>query len=101
MGDFFLSAKSRSGSRIVGLSPTRGSLAIVVDCQHLWRSLEKVGMLGSAAESAWIGSWKDQSFSSCSIHVSFRNLVLFWNVALYPGWIGVYVGALYPGWIGA
>ena len=34
------------GSRIVGLSPTRGSLAIVVDCQHLWRSLEKVGCLG-------------------------------------------------------
>ena len=24
----------------------------------------------------------------------------FRNVALYPGWIGVYVGALYPGWIG-
>ena len=46
-GDFiFLSAKSRSGSRIVGLSPTRGSLAIVVDCQHLWRSLKKVGCLG-------------------------------------------------------
>ena len=75
MGDFFLSAKSRSGSRIVGLSPTRGSLAIVVDCQHLWRSLEKVGMLGSAAASAWMVSWKDQSLSSCYIHVSFRNLV--------------------------
>ena len=75
MGDFILSAKSRSGSRIVGLSPTRGSLAIVVDCQHLWRSLEKVGMLGSAAESAWIVSWKDQSLLPCYIHVSFRNLV--------------------------
>ena len=74
-GLHFLSAKSCSGSRIVGLSPTRGSLAIVVDCQHLWRSLKKMGMLGSAAESAWIVSWKDQSFSSCRIHVSFRNLV--------------------------
>ena len=70
-----LAEKSCSGSRIVDLLSTRGSLAIVVDCLHLWRSLEKVWMLGSAAESAWIVSWKDQSFSSCRIHVSFRNLV--------------------------
>ena len=49
-----------------------------------------MGMLGSAAESAWIVSWKDQSFSSCRIHVSFRNLVcVFCEDALYPGWIGV------------
>ena len=58
-------------------------------------------MLGSAAES----------FLDCVLE---RPIVLvmphsckssdfsfwFWNVALYPGWIGVCVGALYPGWIG-
>ena len=30
-----------------------------------------MGMLGGAVESSWIVSWKDQSFSACSIHVSF------------------------------
>ena len=70
-----LAEKSCSGSRIAGLWPTRGSLAIVVDCQHRWRSLEKVRILGSAAESLWIVSWKDQSFPSCRIHVSFWNFV--------------------------
>ena len=61
-----------------------------------------MGMLGRAAESSWIVSWKDQSFSACSIHVSFFGdfSFCFWNVALYPGWMGAYVGALYPGWIG-
>ena len=47
-------------------------------CSGLSASLEesgKGGMLESAAESAWIVSWKDQSFSSCRISMSFRNLV--------------------------
>ena len=39
-------------------------------------------MLGSAAESFWIVSWKDQSFSSCRIHVSFRTLVFVLGMLL-------------------
>ena len=66
-----------------------------------WRSLQKEGMLGSAAESFWDcvlerpivlvmpHSCEFSDFSFC-----------FGNVALYPGWMGVYVGALYPGWVG-
>ena len=43
-------------------------------------------MLGSAAESFGIVSWKDRSLQSCNIHESFQ---CFRDVTLYPGWIRV------------
>ena len=78
-------------SRIVGVSPTRGSLAIVGDRQHSGGVCKRWECLGAQLNLLEIVSWKDQSFSSCHIHDSFRFSVGFWNVALYPGWIGVYV----------
>ena len=50
----------------------RGSLAIVVDFNPVLElSLCKKGMLGRAAESLAVVSWKDQSLQSCNIHESF------------------------------
>ena len=48
-------------------------------------------MLGSAAESLAVVSWKDQSLQSCNIHESFNVLG---EVTLYPGWIRVGVLSL-------
>ena len=45
-------------------------------------------MLGSAAESLAVVSWKDQSLQSCNIHESFQ---CFGDANLYPGWIRVCV----------
>ena len=46
MEDFTLSANSCNGSRIVGLSPTRGSLSIVVDSERVLEVSAKGGCLG-------------------------------------------------------
>ena len=48
----------------------RGSLAIVVDFNPVLE-LSAKGMLGSAAESLAVVSWKDQSLQSCNINESF------------------------------
>ena len=75
------------------MSLTRGSLASVVDCHHLWKRLQKDG---NAVESSWFVVdcvlERPIVFPECSIHVNFfGNLVLFCEGALYPGGIGVHV----------
>ena len=56
--------------RIAGFISARGSLAISLDLIRILQCVQK-GMLGSAAESLAVVSWKDQSLQSCNIHESF------------------------------
>ena len=61
------------------MSLTRGSLASVVDCHHLWKRLQKDG---NAVESSWFVVdcvlERPIVFPECSIHVIFWNLVCVW-----------------------
>ena len=62
-GDFiFLSAKSCSGSRIVGLSPTQGSLSIVVDSERGLEVSAKRGCLGVQLNPLGLGLGKTNRF---------------------------------------